>query len=174
MKSRKETAVPLTKVKLWKTSPVRGFQVAMVILGTVHDKGLMRWWFFIPKVHILSNFLSATFLLCNSQLDSYIQKSQLCALLFSHPHTFLVLSLHTNGILQVTSQLPLHKLQHVHIHRLCELLAPEHTGSAWRGQSESWGCPGQGEPGPARAAGERLAGSTVLQGLTPENPASLL
>lgn len=45
MKSKKETAVLLTEVKFWKTSPgtVRGFHVAMVSLGTVHDKGLIRW-----------------------------------------------------------------------------------------------------------------------------------
>lgn len=45
MKSKKKTAVLLIKIKLWKTSPgtVRAFQVAMVSLGTVHNKGLIRW-----------------------------------------------------------------------------------------------------------------------------------
>lgn len=37
----------------------------------------------------------------------------------------------------------------------------------WRGQSEPCGCPGQGEPGAARAAGERLAGSMAAPGTHP-------
>lgn len=42
----------------------------------------------------------------------------------------------------------------------CKLSDQNTQAGTWRGQSEPRGCPGQGEPGAARAAGERLAGST--------------